>query len=320
MKIWTEDEIIALKELYPLGNNINELVKLFCCSIRSIRSKAKEFNLIVDTDYSQKEIEFIIENYENMSYKKISEILNRGESGIRTKALNMGLSKSKRWTNEELEIIKTIYPTVGSEYIKENYLPHRETYSIINMATKLGVFRENKDDKYYNKEDLLLWLRDLAEEIGRTPRTFELTKFSLPHQKTYERYFGGYMIACELAGLIPNSDTFGRSIISYSSRGDRCLSNSELIITEFFICNNIDYKKEQMYYDYMNKDDCGNKRVDWIIGNNTFVEYFGMDDKEYYFKRMEEKRNLCRDYNIFLIELFRKDLNNLHNIFQEYIS
>jgi hypothetical protein len=65
---------------------------------------------------------------------------------------------------------------------------------------------------------------------------------------------------------------------------------------------------------------CKNKTVDWIINNNIFVEYFGLSDKPIYNKRMEEKRTICRDYNIVLIGLERKDLNKLHIIFKDFIN
>lgn len=317
---WTEEKINILRDIYPNGN-IEQLLKVFYpAKIDSIRHKASDLGIKVIGDYTEDDILFIKENYEKMTYSEIGDILGRTSSAIGIKIMNLGLVKSRKWSNEEIEIVKTIYPEYGAKYTMENYLPYRKECSIINIATKNRIFRINKDEKYYNHEDLIIWLKDLADEIGRTPKTKELTKYFLPHPKTYERYFGSYANACELAGLIPNSNLFGKPIICYSKNGDRCLSESELKITNFFIDTKILYHKEIQYFDYMPKEECGNRRTDWVIGNNVFVEYFGMSDKEHYYARMIEKRELCRKYNIELIELFRNDLKNLHRIFQGFIT
>jgi hypothetical protein len=45
-----------------------------------------------------------------------------------------------------------------------------------------------------------------------------------------------------------------------------------------------------------------------------------MEELDYYFKKMEIKRSICRDNNIFLLELFPKDLNKLNYIFKDFIN
>lgn len=187
------------------------------------------------------------------------------------------------------------------------------------MATKLGIFRKDKNKKYYNQDDILRKLLALSKKLKRTPKTKDLKIYGLPSPKTYARYFGSYTVACEKIGITPNSNTFGKPVICYSKNNDRCLSYSEMIITDFFIDAGIKYKKEVKYLEFMPKEECKNRRIDWIIGESVFVEYFGMSDKEHYRKRMMEKRKLCKNHNILLIELFRKDLKNLHRIFQDYI-
>jgi hypothetical protein len=163
-------------------------------------------------------------------------------------------------------------------------------------------------------------LLELSKILERTPLGEELFENGLPSSATYKRYFGSYFNACKLAGLPTNSNLFGKSIHCKSLNDDLCLSKSEKIITDFFILNNISYKKDQKYNIYMKDIRCKNKTVDWIINNNIFVEYFGLSDKPIYNKRMEEKRTICRDCNIVLIGLERKDLNKLHIIFKDFIN
>lgn len=322
MPSWKENEIEIMKEIYPTGN-IGLLQSLLKYRGEScIRHKASELGIRVLGDYTDDEKNFILKNYKTLSYKEISEILGRPETAIGCKINKMGLEKSQRWTDNEIFIIKQYYPRYGIKYIIDNFLPYRTTAMIANMVKKIGNLyrnKENKNEKYYDKEDLILWLKDLSEELNRTPKTKELTKYGLPHSRTYDRYFGTYNNACELAGLIPNANIFGKAIIEYSLNGDRCLSKSEVIVTNFFIENNISYKKEVPYSVCIPKSKCGNRIVDWIIGDNVFVEFFGMSEKEYYAERMYQKVKLCKDNNILLIELFRKDLKDLHRIFQSYI-
>jgi hypothetical protein len=159
-------------------------------------------------------------------------------------------------------------------------------------------------------------LQNLANKLGRTPSISELKLYGLPSERTYRRYFGSYVNACKLADLELNMSLFGeKRKIKKSIKGDICYSNAEVIITDFFIINGIPYIKEAYYKDYINDERCKTKRCDWVIYNNIFVEYFGLPEKSYYYKKMEEKRKICKDNNINLIELYRKDLNKLNTIF-----
>jgi hypothetical protein len=121
-------------------------------------------------------------------------------------------------------------------------------------------------------------------------------------------------------GLTPNSNIFGKVTRHKSKNNDVCFSKSEVIITNFMIDNNVFYKKEEPYSKYFPIEIVGKRTVDWVIGENIFVEYFGLPEKPNYYKRMEQKRKFCRDYGIILIELYRNDLKKLHSIFKEYIN
>jgi hypothetical protein len=141
----------------------------------------------------------------------------------------------------------------------------------------------------------------------------------LPSDATYRRYFGGYREACELAGLEINSDLFGHAKTYRSSRRDLCFSKSELIITEFFIENNIEYKKDVYYKDIIEDDRCGTKRTDWVLCDGSVIEYWGYPKIDSYIIGVKIKIEICNDNNINLIQLVRKDLTKLRNIFAKYL-
>lgn len=43
-----------------------------------------------------------------------------------------------------------------------------------------------------------------------------------------------------------------------------------------------------------------------------------MPEKSYYMQRIQEKRQICNDNNITLIEIYEDDINNLDEIFGKY--
>lgn len=102
-----------------------------------------------------------------------------------------------------------------------------------------------------------------------------------------------------------------------------CLSLAEKQVTDFFIENNITYEKDVPYSKHINDSRCNSKTFDWYLPDyNIFVEYFGLDDKDHYIKKMEMKRTICRDNNIVLIELFKTDFrkNRLFEKFKTFIQ
>jgi hypothetical protein len=317
---WTEDRINFLKNNYT-NSSWEFLIENLNIEKSAILHKASEFGLTREYDYSNEEIEFIKNNFKKMPYKEIAEILNTTEAAIGTKINKLGLSKTEIWSEEELKLLKEVYPNYTNKYLKIKYFPNRTPETIMSMANKMGIHKSlEKETKYYNKETMIGQLLELSKILERTPLGEELFENGLPSSATYKRYFGSYFNACKLAGLPTNSNLFGKSIHCKSLNDDLCLSKSEKIITDFFILNNISYKKDQKYNIYMKDIRCKNKTVDWIINNNIFVEYFGLSDKPIYNKRMEEKRTICRDCNIVLIGLERKDLNKLHIIFKDFIN
>lgn len=69
-------------------------------------------------------------------------------------------------------------------------------------------------------------LRNLANEIGRTPTKSDLRRYGLPCLDTYWRHFGSYSAACRLAGLDPNtpfvpSDREVNFLTAYATVGSR---------------------------------------------------------------------------------------------------
>jgi hypothetical protein len=319
---WTKERVDILKEYYSLGDWKLLYEKLGYDNYQSICSKASSLGIKVDGDYSKEDVDFMLDAYGKLSLDEIAGHLKRKASAVYAKMNTLGLKTVERWSSEEMKLLKEVYPKYTNRYLSEKYFPNRKAECIRSMALKQGYHKtEEKSVKWYDHEKMILQLQELAKELGRTPKLEDLVPNGLPSSKSYERYFGGYRNACELAGLDINVNLFGvLGSVQYSLNGDICFSKAEKVVTDFFIENNIKYKKEELYRDYTGIESNGFKRVDWIMSDNIFVEYFGLSDKDYYYQRMEEKRMICRDCNIILMELYRKDLKNLHNIFKEFIN
>ncbi|NCI19873.1 hypothetical protein EJM73_09565 [Clostridium botulinum] len=314
---WTSEKIELLKKYYP-NSSWDFLFKVLQCSNKeSIIHKAYKLNIKRQGYYYTKEdIVFLKNNYNKMSIEELGKHLNKTSQSIMTKANNLKLHKTDKWSEDEMKLLERVYGKYTNKELSEKFFTNRNVESIRTMANKNNLKKDKKGVKKYNPDDMLEELQNLADKLGRTPKIPELRLYNLPSESSYRRYFGSYINACKLADLDINICLFGKKRkIPKSLNGDVCFSNAETIITDFFIKNNIKYIKEPYYKDYMDDERCKTKRCDWIIDNNVFVEYFGLPDKSYYYKKMEIKRQICKDNNIKLIELFEKDLDKLNTIF-----
>ena len=312
-KYYTDEDITFLKTNYS-SMSVDAIAKSLGKDKSAIISKASELNLRNDIFfYSESDIQFLKNNYNYMRVQDIADKIHKTYSSVTEKANKLNLSNGL-WSEEELNILKNVYPYYSNSKIAKEYLPKRNKDSINRMAYKLN-FQKSIDfhRTKYDKEESINKLSEIAIEIGRAPFTYELKQYNLPSEKTYSRYFNSYENACQLANAKRETSLFGKSYHLEASDGAKCLSKAEKTITEFLITNKIDFEKEPYYKDYINDERCLNKRFDWKSGNYP-IEYFGMPEKEYYKARMEEKISICKDNNINLICLYRKDLKKLEEV------
>lgn len=318
---WNDERIKYLYQYYPTREYDILFDKLGFDNMDIIRHKAMDLGIKVrGYDYTENDILFLKENYDKMSYGEISKILNKSIGSISTKINRLGLLKSGKWSDEEINLLIEKYPHYTNKYLSEKIFVDRNPHSIRTKALKLGLHKsKEKGMHFYNQEQMLEDLFYLSQKLKRTPSIEELCVYNLPSEASYRRYFGSYRKACMLCGLEIHDSLYGKAKIYLSSKGDICNSNSERIITEFFIDNNINYRKEIMYNSFCDDKRCGTKRCDWVIDNEYVVEYWGYPNIDSYTISMKIKQEICKDNNIKLIELNRNDLKKLHTIFSNFI-
>lgn len=94
---WTEEEIKKAESMFKLGKDYSEI------SLALGRSEWSVSNLLRNMGYSYrisrywkgKEIKFLRENYMNMTYDEIAQILGRTEGAVKYKANELGFQKRK---------------------------------------------------------------------------------------------------------------------------------------------------------------------------------------------------------------------------------
>jgi transcriptional regulator with PAS, ATPase and Fis domain len=237
-KYFTNKEIQYLKDNYA-SKTVNEITSILHKNKSAVLHMACKLGLSNDIYYySDEDVQFLKDNYNKLSNQQLADKLGKTSSAIETKISKLGLTKDVIWTVEEIKILKNVYPNYTNQKIVKEFLINRNATSIATMAHKFDLVKtKEKSVKWYDMEDMIKDLYDVAIKIGRTPYYNELNNFNLPSETTYRRYFGTYRKACAEAGLLPNSTKIGNQNVtcSISKNGSICLSVSESIICDIWI-------------------------------------------------------------------------------------
>lgn len=314
---WTETHTELLKAHYPLSdwNDLLEILKPFPKD--TITHKAHDFGITrtVGDDYSQEELDIMKKYYNKMTTKELLKLLPyRTESGVNCKACNLGLVSREKWSDDDTLKLIEEYPVKTNKELSNIF--QRTPNAIMAQGLKLGLKKDLDEHLYisYDEEKLINDLKEFAQVLGRTPLSNEVNENKdMAHSNTYRRCFNNYVDACQKAGLEPNYEGNIFCPKTYRSKNnDLCLSQPELIITNLFIDNDIPYEKETYYSVFTDDIRCGYKRCDWFLSNENglIIEFFGMEKRESYKKRMVEKQIICNDNNLILLELYPKDMKN----------
>ena len=131
-----------------------------------------------------------------------------------------------------------------------------------------------------------------------------------PHEKSYhtpygyKEVFGSWFKALIAADVLENdSQKMSFSYRVLANDGHECLSLGEKNIDDWLYLNNIPHEKEPIYPN-------GYFRADWKVGKH-FIEYWGLKGKEDYDNKILIKKEIAKEYNIPLIEIFPEDIPNL---------
>lgn len=117
----------------------------------------------------------------------------------------------------------------------------------------------------------------------------------------YASEYGSYFEALVAAHVLPDgSQRMARGTRVLAVDGDLCFSMKEKAIDDFLFKRKIAHVKEALY------PNC-KMRSDWEIYHNNeryFVEYFGMMDNSEYAEKAARKKEICKQNNIHLVEIY----------------
>ena len=153
---------------------------------------------------------------------------------------------------------------------------------------------------HYTPRELLERIQSAARKLHRTPAKRELRLIV----KACIREYGSWNKAILAAGFTPNrshSQRMYKRANAMAEDGHLCDSIPEAIIDNWLVARGIAHEKDIFYPTTKHK-------TDWSI-NGIFIEYFGLaKDSSRYDRTLKKKRNLCREHNIHLIELYPEDI------------
>lgn len=129
--------------------------------------------------WSKNDTDILIENYGKMSYKEMSDnnIFSSYKTAdeIKRRAGNIGITKSKKWSDEEVKILKDNYSYVSINDILL-LLPNRTRSSVLGKARSYGLMSKfylshiySKEEEGYIRENYLSLSNDeLGVKLGRS--------------------------------------------------------------------------------------------------------------------------------------------------------
>jgi len=153
----------------------------------------------------------------------------------------------------------------------------------------------------HRPSELIEKLQMVARKLGRaaTKREFGPTAYMCI------RAFASWTNALLVAGLTPHrshSERMYNRKKTIALDGHQCDSISEAIIDNWLTENRISHLRNTPY------PKTGH-RADWSIATTIFIEYFGLaHDSPRYDRSIQEKRRLCDQSGIQLVEVYAKDL------------
>lgn len=305
---WTNEDLNLLKENYN-SKTREDLEKMFPGrNFQAIQIKANRLGVHRLNYFTEKDIEFIRNNYENMTTVEMGKILGRNKTNVQQKAKEMGFFKQENWSDEENQRLIKNFEGNSVDELSEKFFKNRTKSAIYHQIQQLGL--QNKTNRYESFSDdyFIEKMKFIYNKIGRVLMSRELCEFDMPSPQLFVTRFGSYSNFCKACGLEPNTG-YIKHQKTLDKKGDICLSLSEKIISDFLFDNGFIYLKE-IPYKKLIPSYLGKMRCDWLLNGNVVVEFFGMSRHKKYKTRMENKINLCSENNIKLIELYEQDLLN----------
>lgn len=100
--------------------------------------------MAIFNQFTEKEKQFIRENFEQMTLRQMAAALNRSEGGVKTWSLKLGLRRRNRfdWTPERVRIFEEMYPNHSAREIAERL---ETTIEVIYAKSRHSTVRKSPE-------------------------------------------------------------------------------------------------------------------------------------------------------------------------------
>jgi hypothetical protein len=154
------------------------------------------------------------------------------------------------------------------------------------------------DSISYNKEQVLEEIKKFFNEHSVTPSS----KTNIILGNAAKRHYGSWNNAIEASGLPKNTQWMNRKNLKCKD-GHKADSISEMLIDNWLFENEIPHERAKSYPSAKCNSDF------YLTTRDVYVEYFGLyGAHKNYDAKVELKRQICKEQNLKLIELFPSDL------------
>lgn len=140
-KKWTTETIESLRIDRAVNNmSAKALAKKYTTSVGAIYAALSRFNISTPQyHWSDKEKQYVIDNYATMQVSDIAKKLNRTPDAVITQANILGVNKYKPWTTADNRMVAEFYPRYGSKHVAKKL--NRPRGAVRAQATRLGIRR-----------------------------------------------------------------------------------------------------------------------------------------------------------------------------------
>lgn len=141
--LWESNEIDFLIKHYNVDMTPSEIAKSLDRSVSSVKSKAFAIGLADNVEWTQEQIDYLIDNYCYRTNDEIGKKIGRSGQAVSYKAFELSLSINENWSDDEINVLKTNYLNKTMNELQQ-LLPGKNKGDILTYCHKLGLTRTRK--------------------------------------------------------------------------------------------------------------------------------------------------------------------------------
>ncbi len=154
-KKWTEPEIEVLTKNYHIKTP-KEIAKVVGRSHTAVRDKAEKLKLRSYKTWTEENIQFLKDNYEQAPWKLLTTRLKRSKPTIVAYSNKFGLERRTfggKWPKEDIQFLKDNYTTMDNNDISKKL--NRNHNRVVAVANNMGLRKADK--AFHRKETRKIW-------------------------------------------------------------------------------------------------------------------------------------------------------------------